>query len=505
MFETLTQGFRAGRDRFRGITKLTEENVAEALLEVRRSLLDADVDLAIVRQFLDQVKERCVGEQVRLRSGKRGQRVNVTPSDHFMHACYTELVSLMGEAAPLEPAKHTRVVLMVGLQGSGKTSTAAKLARHLLEAGERPLLVAADVYRPAAREQLKILGDQIGVPVFTRDTDDAAAICAEAVEQARKDGRHTVLLDTAGRLQIDEPLMQELVEIRERTQPKHILLVCDSMAGREAVHVARGFAERLPLDGLILSKLDGDARGGAALAIRAATGIPIRYVTLGEGTDRLEVFRPEGLASRVLGMGDVVSLMQDFERVTDAEQAEADAQRMLQGQFGFDDFLTQLRTLRRMGPLKDIMEKLPFIGDILPKGVQVEGDELRRFEAMILSMTTDERKRPELINASRQRRIARGSGRSVSDVSDLVQRFEMMRGMFGQLRQSGMLGRVPGGGSAGGGARAGAMPKMDPAQLQQLAMGMPPNRQAARAMKAEQKRTARKGKRKHQRRQKRSR
>jgi signal recognition particle subunit SRP54 len=261
---------------------------------------------------------------------------------------------------------------------------------------------------------------------------------------------------------------------------------------------------RLPVDGLILSKLDGDARGGAALAIRAATGIPIRYVTLGEGTDRLEVFRPEGMASRVLGMGDVVGLMTDFEKVVDQEQAETDAKRMLMGQFGFDDFLKQLRMIQRMGPLKDLMQKLPFVGDIFPQGVQVEGNELKRFEAMILSMTPQERKHPEVLDASRQKRIAKGCGRPLGEVSELVQRFEMMRNMFGQLRQSGLLGALGGGGGGGGGfggfpgmgggrAGAGGRPKLDPAELQQMAMGGgAPNRAMARAMKAQ----AKKGKKK---------
>jgi signal recognition particle subunit SRP54 len=520
MLETLTRGFQAGRDRFRGVTRLTEENVAEALGEVRRSLLEADVDLKVVREFLTRVQERILGEEVKLRSSKARDAVRVTPGDHFTKACFEELVQLMGEEAPLPKHKGTRVVLLAGLQGTGKTSTAAKLARHLKEAGERPLLVAADVHRPAAREQLRVLGEQIGVEVFTREGNDAPAICAEAVAHARAQRFDTVLLDTAGRLQIDEALMVELASVRERARPDHVILVCDAMAGREAVNVARGFAERLPLDGLILTKIEGDARGGAALAIRQATGVPIRYLTTGEGTDRLETFRPDGLASRILGMGDVVSLVQGFEKHVDQEKAAEDAMRMLQGSFGLDDFLNQLRTLRKMGPLKDLMEKLPGVSQMMPAGLQVTGDELDPIEAMILSMTPQERQRPDVINPSRAQRIARGSGRAPREVNELVDRFKAMQklmGSFGQMAGGGLLGKIPGlgkmfGGGGGGGfpglgglmGGGGGMPSLD--QLQSMGLGgMAPNRAAARAQKTEQQRKARKNKRKHQKRQKKKR
>jgi signal recognition particle subunit SRP54 len=288
MLETLTRGFRTARDRLQGVQELTDERMAEALREVRLSLLEADVDLGIVRQFLDRVGDRCRGQQVRLRAKRGGQKVRVTPGDHFTKACYEELVALMGAGEPIARARTTRSLMLLGLQGTGKTSTAAKLAFHLKREGERPLLVAADVRRPAAREQLQVLADQVGVEVFSRGGDDAPAICEEAAAHARATGIHTVILDTAGRLQIDEELMLELEEIVSRVRPELTLLVCDSMAGREAVNVARGFAERLALDGLILTKLDGDARGGAALAIREATGVPVRYVTTGETSDRLE-------------------------------------------------------------------------------------------------------------------------------------------------------------------------------------------------------------------------
>jgi signal recognition particle subunit SRP54 len=514
MLETLTRGFRAGRDRLRGVTALSEENVAEALLDVRASLLEADVDLGVARAFLEQVKQRCVGTEVALRSGKKGQRVEVAPGDHFTKACYEELVQLMGAPAPLESSRKLRSILLVGLQGTGKTSTAAKLAKHLQDQGERPLLVAADVYRPAAREQLRVLGERIGVEVFSLDTSDAVEIVAQGLAHAKELKSHSVIVDTAGRLQIDDELMHELAAITERIHPQHTLLVCDAMSGREAVNVARGFKERLRIDGLILTKLDGDSRGGAALAVRHVTGVPIRYVTVGEGVDRLETFRPEGLASRILGMGDVMSLMESFGKVADEEQAEKEAKRLLKGSFTLDDFLNQLRTIQKMGPLRDVLEKLPMAGELIPEGANIDGSELKRIEAMILSMTPAERRDPELIDPSREARIARGSGSQVEQLREMLERFKAMRTMMAQLGKGlgmggmgGMLGRIPGAGKLLGRMGGGGMPDMsqlDPATLQQaLGMGAAPNRAAARAMKAEAKRKDRKQKRKHQKRRRR--
>ncbi len=503
MLETLTRGFKSARSHFRGVTALREDNVAEALALVRASLLEADVDLDIVRDFLERVKERCLGKEVALRSGKKGRRQQVSAGDHFAKACYDQLVELMGAEEPLPAPNGTSVIMLVGLQGTGKTATAAKLARHFQARGEASLLVAADVRRPAAREQLKVLGESIGVPVYDRDGQDAPAICAEGVARGREQKKARVILDTGGRLQIDDELMAELDEIAHETNPQHTMLVCDAMMGREAVNVARGFGERLKLDGLVLTKLDGDARGGAALAIRSATGVPVRYLTTGEGTDRLESFRPEGLASRILGMGDVVGLMQDFEQVVDQEKAEAQAERLLKGQFSFEDFLSQLRALQKMGPIKDMVEKLPFAGDMFPEGAQIEGNELKRIEAMILSMTPQERQRPELIDTSRRVRIARGSGTSEHDLGEMIKRFDGMQKVMSQLGSGGggLLGKLPGLGKLMGGGMPG-LEGLDPAQLGQLGMGAP-NRQAARAMKADQKRKQRKQQRKHKRRGKR--
>ncbi len=498
MLETLTRGFREARDRLRGMTSFSEDNLAEPLREIRISLLEADVDLAEVRSFLDAVKQRCLGSELALRTGKRGNRQRVSVGDHFTRACYEELCQLMGaDAEEVAPARGTRTLMLLGLQGTGKTSTAAKLALHLKKGGERPLLVAADIHRPAAIEQLRVLGAEIDVEVFYRDGGDAAEVCRLAVAHAADSGLDSVILDTAGRLQIDENLMDELDRIAEAAPPDLSLLVCDAMMGREAVNIARGFAERRRLDGLVLTKLDGDSRGGAALAIRQATGVPIRFVTVGEGSDRLEPFQAEGLASRILGMGDVASLMRDFEAVADTEQAEQDAERMLKGQFTLQDFLTQLRTIQKMGPLKDVMGKLPGMQELVPDGVEVDGSELKKIEAMILSMTHLERARPELIDRSRSARISRGSGTRESDLSGMLKRFGTMRKLMQDFGQGGgLLGKIPGLGKLARGGMPG-LGDMDPSAL---LGGGAPNRRAARAMKADERRKQRKQKRKHQRR-----
>lgn len=498
MLETLTRGFREARGRLRGVTSLNEDNLADALREIRMSLLEADVDLAVVREFLDAVKQRCLGTEVSLRAGKRAKRQQVSVGDHFTKSCYEELCGLMGEGAEdVPPARGARTLMLLGLQGTGKTSTAAKLALHFKKGGEQPLLVAADVHRPAAIEQLRVLGAEIDVEVFHADSGDAPLICSQAVAHAAESGLDTVILDTAGRLQVDEALMEELDRIAELVQPDLSLLVCDAMMGREAVNVAKGFADRRPLDGLILTKLDGDSRGGAALAIRQATGVPIRFVTVGEGSDRLEPFEPAGLASRILGMGDVMGLMRDFEAVADTEQAEQDAARMLKGQFTLEDFLTQLRTIQKMGPLKEVMSKLPGMQELMPDGAGVEGHELKKIEAMILSMTHHERAHPELVDRSRSERIARGSGTQQSDLSGMLERFATMRKLLGNLGQGGgLLGKMPGMGKLLGGGLPGPE-GLDPSAL---LGGGAPNRRAARAMKAGERRKQRKQKRKHQRR-----
>jgi signal recognition particle subunit SRP54 len=460
VLETLTQGFSAARERLSGVRELTEENVAESLRDVRMSLLEADVDLAVVRDFLARVKERALGGKVETRvRDAAGRKIRVTPGQHFVKACEEELVALMGPVDPgLSVADGRVTVMLVGLQGVGKTTVAGKLARKLQSEGRRPLLVAADVYRPAAVLQLQQLGSQIGVPVHTgADGEKPPSICAAAAARARSEGFDAVVYDTAGRLAVDEALMAELEEITRTTQPANTLLVCDALMGRDAVNVAGAFAERLELDGLVLTKLDGDARGGAALAIKAVTGVPIKFLGTGESLDRLEEFRPEGLASRILGMGDIVGLVKDFEEVVDEKEAEADAERLLKGRFGLDDLLKQLKLIQRMGPLRDVMAKLPMFGGMAD---QVEEGELVKVESLIRSMTPRERSHPETIDKSRAARIARGSGRRSQDVRDLLERFGQMREMMASLGgKGGMLSRLPGMGDLAG---AGGM---DPSAL----------------------------------------
>jgi signal recognition particle subunit SRP54 len=457
LLETLSRGFGAARERLAGIRELTEQNVDEALREVRSSLLEADVDFALVRKFLARVKQRALGEKVATRvRDASGRELRVTPGQHFIAVCEQELVALMGpvDAALARDARGVTSIMLLGLQGVGKTTVAAKLARQLQRERKRPLLVAADPYRPAAVLQLQRLGESLGVPVQAPAAGESPPeLCAAAAARAAREGFDAIVYDTAGRLAVDDELMAELEAIRARVAPANTLLVCDALMGRDAVNVAQTFAARLPLDGLVLTKLDGDARGGAALAVKAATGVPIKFLGTGEALDRLEPFRPEGLASRILGMGDVVGLVRDFEGALDeqeAARAEADAERMLAGKLSLEDFLGQLKWIRRMGPLKEVFARLPMMG---PLADQLEGDELSKTESMVQSMTRLERRRPELIDKSRAARIAAGSGRRPREVRDLVDRFVQMRDLMGQLGGGGLLGRIPGlGRLAGAGA-----------------------------------------------------
>jgi len=463
MLETLSRGFASARERLQGVQKLSDENVDEALRDVRASLLEADVDFAVVKDFLARVKERSLGERVTTRvRDAQGRSHRITAGQHFVRVCHEELEALMGPVdTSLARSKSGVVsVMLIGLQGVGKTTVAAKLAHHLKSKQQRrPLLVAADVYRPAAVLQLQRLGERIGVPVHAgAEGATPAGICAAATQRARTEGRDAILFDTAGRLAIDEALMTELEEIERATQPANRILVCDALMGRDAVNVAKSFSERLTIDGVILTKLDGDARGGAALAVKAVTGVPIKFLGTGEDVERLETFRPEGLASRILGMGDVVGLVEDFEAVVDEKKAEEDAERLLAGKFGMDDLLTQLRTIRKMGPLKEIFAKLPMFGGMAD---QADERELVRVEAMIQSMTRSERQRPEIIDKSRASRIATGSGLPSSQVRDLVKRFEQMREMMSSLGSGGMLSQIPGMGQLAGTGPAG----LDPSAL----------------------------------------
>jgi signal recognition particle subunit SRP54 len=451
MFETLTKGFRAARNRLAGVAELTEESIDQALRDVRLSLLEADVELGVVKRFLSSVKEKALGQEVQTRVAHKGKKVKIGPAEVFIKICQDELTEMMrapeGDPIAFRTRPQITGIMMVGLQGSGKTTTSAKLARLLEKQGKKPLLVAADVQRPGAIEQLEVLGAQVGVPVFSIPGGRPVDICTKATGEARKLKCDTIIYDTAGRLAVDEPLMKELADIKVQTKADNVFLVIDAMIGQDAVKTAKAFNERLSLDGVVLTKLDGDARGGAALSVKEVTGAPVRFVGVGETLDRLEEFRPEGMASRILGMGDIVGLMKDFEDVVDEKKAEEDAKRMLQGRFTLHDFLEQIRTLQQMGPLQELFEKLPFFADSVPEGFEVDESELKRAEAIVSSMTKLERRDPEIFNKERGRvtRVAKGSGRTDKDVVDLLNRFMFMRKMMGDIgQQAGMLSKMPG-------------------------------------------------------------
>jgi signal recognition particle subunit SRP54 len=452
MFDALAKGFKAARNRLAGLTELSEQNVESALREVRVSLLEADVELGVVKAFIARVKEKALGEVVRTRGKDQGGRaVKVSASDVFVKICHDELVSFMspgdGPSVVFAPKGQVTGIMMVGLQGSGKTTTCAKLARWLEKQGKRPLLVAADMQRPAAVEQLKILGEQIGVPVFNVPGATPLEICTQGLAAAREGKQDVVVFDTAGRLAIDETLMTELADIKAAVAPQNVLLVVDAMIGQDAVKTSKAFHDRLGLSGVVLTKLDGDARGGAALSIREVTGSPVRFVGVGETLDKLEEFRADGMASRVLGMGDVVGLMKDFQEVVDEKDAAEKAMKMLEGQFTLDDFLEQIRMIQKMGSLKDLIAKMPGMGDMLPPGVNLDDGELVRVEAIIQSLTKLERRDPYALirEESRVVRIAKGSGQPQEQVKELVQKFLFMKQMMdGMGANLGMMGRIPG-------------------------------------------------------------
>jgi signal recognition particle subunit SRP54 len=469
MFETLTKGFRSAKQRFQGVAELDEATVDEALKDVRTALLEADVGFEVVQDFCQRVKDKSTGVIVKVRASTKEKVRRVSPEDHFVKLCHDELVELMGPVdSNIKTAKKGPTgVMVVGLQGSGKTTTVGKLARHLEKRHRRPLLVAADVYRPAAIEQLKILGEQLGMPVYSEPGGSPPLICEKAMKIAAETGRDTVIFDTAGRLAIDAPLMEELSEIKRRTNPANILFVVDAMIGQDAVATAKTFHDRLDYDGVILTKLDGDARGGAALSVKAITGKPVKFVGMGESLDRLEEFRPDGMASRILGRGDVIGLIQQFEEVVDEEKAEQDAVRMLKGKFDMNDFLEQIGVLQKMGSLSEMVDKIPGASEAMPEGAKIDDRELTRIGSMISSMTEDERRHPErfivtsweeileggkrkkkrsaFYDQGRIKRVARGSGHKETEVADLLNRFGMMRQLMQQIGAStGLLGKIPG-------------------------------------------------------------
>lgn len=445
MLDILTNGFKKASESLQGKATLSKENLSDALTEIRKSLLAADVEYLVAKKFLAKVQDKALGEKVQIKAGKGKNKRRVSAGDHFVNICKNELEELMGQGdTELSLPSRLASIMLVGLQGTGKTTTSGKLAKFLHDRKRRkPLLVAADIYRPAAVEQLKVIGRKIGVPVFHVPGATALEICHQAHAHAKDIGCDTIILDTAGRLTIDQELMQELADIKTKLKPDATLLVCDAMMGQDAVTTAQSFNERLELSGFIMTKLDGDTRGGAALSIRAVTGAPIKFLATGEGMDAIEAFRPEGLASRILGMGDIVGLMDDFDRVVE-EDREEDTVRMLQGKFNLNDFYEQISTIQKMGSLKDVAAKLP-MQDLIPKDAKLDDRELLRIKSMIDSMTPNERLSPNIINPSRVKRIAAGSGRNTGDVQGLLQKFHMMRKMIGGLgKKMGVLGRIPG-------------------------------------------------------------
>lgn len=449
MLEGLSGGFKAAKNLLKGERQLTEANIEAAVRKVRQSLLEADVAFPVVKEFTAKVTEKAVGQSVKTQvKSKVGKKLQLSPTEHFIGICSEELEALMGppgEGIHFQDQSIT-TIMMVGLQGAGKTTTTGKLAKYVVDQGKKPLLVAADIYRPAAIRQLQVLGERLDVPVYTRTDATPPQLCSEALEEAKRTGRDVVIFDTAGRLAVDEPLMAELDAICTRTKPDSIFMVVDAMIGQDAVNTAKTFNDRLAVDGFIMTKLDGDARGGAALSIKSITGKPIQFLGMGEDLDNLEVFRPQGLASRILGMGDIVGLAQDFQKHVDEDKAEKDAERMLKGQFTMTDFLDQIKMIQKMGSLKDVMEKMPGMSDMMG-GKSPDDSELSKIESMVLSMTPDERTNTKLFSAqsSRVRRVAKGSGHKEADVSGLLQRFGMMKQMMGAVgKNPGLLGRIPG-------------------------------------------------------------
>ncbi len=440
MFESLGEKFDSLLHKLRGQGKITERNIEEALRDVRLALLEADVNLNVVRDFVAAVKQEALGAEV-LRS--------LTPEQHFIKLVHRELVRLLGEKpAALDLGGPSPVVVMlVGLNGSGKTTTTAKLARWLkTERGRMPYLVPADVYRPAAIEQLETLARELGLPVHpSRAGSDAVAIAREGVETARGRGLDTVLVDTAGRQTVDDELMRELERMVAAIRPHQVLLVADAMTGQDAVATAQGFAGRLPVSGVVLTKIEGDARGGAALSLRAVTGTPIVFAGTGEKLDALEPFYPERVASRILGMGDVMSLIERAEKAYDRSQAEVLQKKLRRNEFDLEDFREQLRAVKKMGAVSDLLGMIPGVKKLL-RGADLSGaaGELKRVEAIIDSMTRAERKNVHLLNASRRKRIARGSGTSVSDVNRLVKQFTQTKKVLKQLGSGPMMPRMPG-------------------------------------------------------------
>jgi signal recognition particle subunit SRP54 len=453
MFDELSERLDGVLGRFKQRGLLTEPMIDEGLREIRRALLEADVNFQLARSFLDRVRERAVGEQV-LKS--------VRPGEQVVKIVHDELVELLGherEGLALAPTPPS-VVLLVGLQGSGKTTTAAKLARRLKREGKKPLLAALDVYRPAAIDQLETLGRQVEVPVFAdREETRVSRLASRALERATRDRHRVLILDSAGRLQIDAELMDELRQVKDATEPAEVLLVADAMTGQEAVKIAEGFHDAVGLTGVVLTKMDGDARGGAALSIKGMTGVPIKFVGIGERVDALDAFDPHRMADRILQRGDVVGLVERAQQSFDMDEAERLQKKVAgEGRFDLEDFLGALRQMQKLGPLEGLLGMLPGVNKKMLKQAKVDPRRLKHIEAIILSMTPEERRRPKILNGSRRARIARGAGRTVQEVNQLMKQFQQMQKMMKQLRKSGLASMMGGGGGLPGLGGGGGLP-----------------------------------------------
>ena len=431
MFESLGNRLQTVFDGLKRRGKLTEADVDLAMREVRLALLEADVNYKVVKSFVARVRDRAVGQEV---------MTSLTPGQMVVKIVNEELERTLGVAGRLELGRQSpTIIMLVGLQGAGKTTMAAKLALHLRRGGSRPLLVAADTYRPAAIDQLQTLGKQLDIPVYSEGTTSRPPdICANGVKQAKATGATVVILDTAGRLNIDEMMMDEIKAIKTRVQPIETLLVADAMTGQQAVRVATDFNNAVNITGLILTKIDGDARGGAAISMREVTGVPIKFLGTGEKLSAIEVFHPDRLANRILGMGDVLTLIERAQQELDQEEAQRAGKRLMEGEFNLDDFLSQMQQMKKLGPIAQLLEMVPGINK-MAKDVDLSGaeGELKRVEAIIQSMTAEERRNPKIIKASRKRRIAKGSGTSVQDVNVLLKQFREMQEMMRNFKRGG--------------------------------------------------------------------
>lgn len=423
MFESLGDRLQSIVHKIKGYGKITEDNISEMMREVRLALLEADVNYKVVKEFTNSVKEKALGEEV---------ASSINPGDLFVKIVKDELTSLLGgESAPLNTKGNPAILMLVGLQGSGKTTTAAKLANYLRKKeAKKPLLVACDVYRPAAIDQLKQLGKQLGIEVYDEGKADPVSISKNAIIYAKENNYDYVLIDTAGRLHIDLELMDELINIKDTVNPQEVLLVIDSMMGQDAINVITGFNDKLPLTGVVLTKLDGDTRGGVALSVRHLTNVPIKFIGVSEKLDGLDSFDPERMAGRILGMGDIVSLVEKATEAIDEKEAYKTAKKMQQGKFDLEDFLATMKQMKKLGPLENLIKLIPGAKKMGLTNVKIDPKQMAHIEAIVLSMTVKERRNPDIIKASRKTRIAKGSGTSVQEVNKLLQQFEQMKKMM---------------------------------------------------------------------------